>query len=141
MNAYLDDGNTPNAMPRNTLVGIGLLAIVAVAMLLWPILGRPPYAYYLPLKWVVVAASVTSAWAVFVLNRAFLPLAVLLIASGGVELLASMRRADWFMFNVASIVLLVLAAAVLLWTAILSRNSREPKPDSTQENPWPPRNC
>jgi len=62
-------------------------------------------------------------------------LTVLLVASGAVESLAKMRRADWFPFNVASIVLLVLAAGILLWTAKVSRNSREPIPESSHGKP------
>jgi len=128
MNVHLEGDNNPNTMSRNTLIGIGLLAVVAAVMLLWPILGRPPYAYYMPLKWVVATASGASAWAVFVLNRAFLPLTVLLVASGAVELLAKMRRADWFIFNVASIALLVIAAVILLWTVTVNNNVRDGKP-------------
>jgi hypothetical protein len=101
-------------LSRSTLVGIGLSCLVAVAMLAWPLFGEPPYGFYAPMKWVVAFASGAGAWAVWQFSRAWLPLSVLLVASGGVEFFGKMRRDEWVPFNWASIVLLTVAGLLLL---------------------------
>jgi hypothetical protein len=97
---------------RPTLLGIGLSCLAAAAMIAWPLFGNPPYGFYAPMKWVVAFASGAGAWAVWSVSKALLPLCVLLVASGGVELLGKMRREQWVPFNWASLVLLGLASVV-----------------------------
>ncbi len=103
---------------RASLVGCGLSALIASSMLAWPLFGNPPYGFYEPMKWVVAFASCAGAWAVWNISRAFLPLSVLLVASGGVELLGKMRREEWVPFNWASLILLVCAGIVCLVAAM-----------------------
>lgn len=114
-------------MTRANLVGIGLSCLVAAALLGWPLFGNPPYGFYAPMKWVVAFATGAGAWAAWSVYKVFLPLSVLLVASGGVNLLSKMRRADWIPFNWASLVLLVLAAIVCF--AAAARFAEPKKPD------------
>jgi hypothetical protein len=83
-------------------------------MLAWPLFGEPPYGFYAPMKWVVAFASGAGAWVVWHTSKAWMPLAVLLVASGGVELFGKMRRAEWVPFNWASLILLVVAGVFCL---------------------------
>jgi hypothetical protein len=81
-------------------------------MLAWPLFGEPPYGFYAPMKWVVAFASGAGAWAVWQLSRAWMPLSVLLVASGGVEFFGKMRRDEWVPFSWASMALLAACAVV-----------------------------
>lgn len=120
-----------------TLAGIAVTSLIAAAMLAWPLFGNPPYGFYAPMKWVVAFASGAGAWATWSLSKALLPLSVLLVASGGVELFGKMRRHDWVPFNWASLVLLGLAAVVCLVAAARFRentaSSREDEATSPQD--------
>jgi hypothetical protein len=86
-------------------------------MLVWPLLGNPPYGFYAPMKWVVAFASCAGAWAAWEISRALLPLSVVLVASGGLEFFGKMRRQQWVPFNWASLLLLALAASICLIAA------------------------
>lgn len=99
------------------LAGIGATCLIGAAMLAWVLFGNPPYGFYAPMKWVVAFAACAGAWAVWNVSKAFLPLCVLLVASGGVELLGKMRRHEWLPFNWASFVLLTAAAVVCVFGA------------------------
>ena len=94
-------------------------------MLAWPMFGEPPYGFYAPMKWVVAFASVAGAWVVWQTSKAWLPLAVLLVASGGVEFFGKMRREEWVPFNWASMVLLAAAAIFCLRAARRSPKSEQ----------------
>jgi hypothetical protein len=107
---------------RSSLVGIGLSCLVAAAMLAWPLFGDPPYGFYAPMKWVVAFASGAGAWVVWQFSKAWMPLSVLLVASGGVEFFGKMRRAEWVPFNWASMILLTVAGLLLLFQ---SRKARQ----------------
>lgn len=100
------------------LAGIGATCLLGVAMLSWPLLGNPPHGFYAPMKWIVAFASVAGAWAVCSISKAFLPLSVLLVAGGGLELVGRMRREEWVPFNLASVILLTLGAAVCFRAAV-----------------------
>jgi hypothetical protein len=115
-------------MDRAKLVGVGLSCFVAGAMLAWPLLGNPPYGFFAPMKWVVAFASCAGAWAVWNVSKALLPLSVLLVASGGVELLGKMHRKDWVPFNWASLVLLALAAIVCFVAVMRNQPGKEELP-------------
>lgn len=99
-------------MQRSGYLGIGFSCLVAAAMLAWPLFGNPPYGFYAPMKWVVAFASGAGAWAAWSFSKALLALSVLLVASGGIELLGKMRRNDWVPFNWASLILLAIGAIV-----------------------------
>jgi hypothetical protein len=86
--------------------------MAAAAMLTWPLFGNPPYGFYAPMKWVVAFSSGAGAWAGWSRSKALLPLCVLLVASGGLELFGKMRREHWTPFNWASLILLALAAII-----------------------------
>jgi peptidoglycan/LPS O-acetylase OafA/YrhL len=111
-------------MQRSSLIGVGLVCLLASGMLSWPLFGNPPYGFYAPMKWVVAFASGVGAWTMWNVSKALLPLSVLLVASGGVELFGKMRREQWVPFNWASLVLLVLAGVIALAAA-----ARAPKGD------------
>lgn len=64
------------------------------------------------MKWVVAFASGAGAWAVWQTSKAWMPLAVLLVASGGVEFFGRMRREEWVPFSWASLVLLTTCAVI-----------------------------
>lgn len=100
------------------LAGIGVTCLLAAAMIMWPLLGNPPYGFYAPMKWVVAFGSGAGAWAVLSISKALLPLSVLLVASGGVEILGKMHREQWAPFNWASVILLTLGAAVCFVAAV-----------------------
>jgi len=86
-------------------------------MLAWPLFGNPPHGFYPPMKWIVAFASGAGAWAAWSVSKALLPLSLLLVASGGLELFGKMRRADWVPFNRASLILLGIAAGVCFFSA------------------------
>lgn len=116
-------------LTRATLIGIGLSCLVAAAMLAWPLFGNPPYGFYAPMKWVVAFASGAGAWAAWTVSKALLPLSVLLVASGGLELLGKMRREQWVPFNWASLVLLGIGAVACF---IAAGRREEPGEESNQ---------
>jgi len=97
-------------------------------MLAWPLFGEPPYGFYAPMKWVVAFASGAGAWAVWQFSKAWMPLSVLLVASGGVEFFGKMRRDEWVPFNWASMVLLTICAVACLFVAS-KRPEAEASPD------------
>ncbi|MEI6513271.1 MAG: hypothetical protein WCO51_08365, partial [bacterium] len=61
-------------MARDWLLGILGLAFLAVVMLLYAIYGRPPYAYFQLLRYVVAGTSGLGAWALFRISRIFIPI-------------------------------------------------------------------
>ena len=109
------------------LKGILLACILSIAMLSWPLLGEPPYAYYSVMKVVVAGSSFAGAWAVYQHRPWLLPLSFLLAGTGLVELLGKMQREQWVPINQASIVLLLVTGVVctLNLKASSSRSSRQ----------------
>ena len=114
---------------RQALAGIATTCLIAAAMLAWPLFGSPPYGFFAPMKWVVAFASGAGAWAAWSVSKALLPLSVLLVASGGVELFGKMRRTDWVPFNWASVILLSLCCVICIVSA-----ARQPS-DNAGSNP------
>ena len=117
------------AITRSAFTGIGFSCLLAGVMVACPLFGNPPYGFYYLMKWVVAFASCAGAWAAWEISRALLPLSVLLVASGGLELFGKMRRHQWVPFNWASLVLLTLAAAVCIVVAV-RQSQRATKPES-----------
>jgi hypothetical protein len=107
----------------HVLAGIGATCLIAGAMLAWPLFGSPPYGFFAPMKWVVAFASASGAWAAWSISKALLPLSVLLVASGGLELFGKMRRADWVPFNWASLILLLITTVICLVAAVRWKES------------------
>jgi hypothetical protein len=105
-------------------IGVGLSCALAAAMLAWPVFGSPPYGYFGAMKLVVALVSVLGALTLYQMNKLFLPLCILLVASGGIELFGKMRREEWAPFNWAGLSVLAIASAICIFAR--SRGLIEP---------------
>lgn len=103
-------------MDKATKGGMVLLDLAAIAMLLYALLGDPPYSFFSILKLVVSAACGVTAAMLWRSSKWFLPLCVVLLALGWVELTGKMRRSDWVPYNWATVGALVVAGAATLAT-------------------------
>ena len=102
--------------------GLPILNVVAIVMLMVAVYGDPPYGFFLALKWVVVGACGLSAWQLYSVKPGYIALALLLVASGGVQAFGSMRRDEWPPFNWATAILLGVSGVALLAVAARRRN-------------------
>jgi hypothetical protein len=94
--------------------GVVGVAVVCALMLLWPLLGHPPYAYYSFMKLAVAGGSVYLAYTIWELNVRFAPLCLLLLVSGGIHLFAKMRKNEWVPFNWGAVILFACAATLIV---------------------------
>lgn len=78
------------------------------------------------MKLVVAFASGIGAWTLWNVSKGLLPLSVLLAASGGLELLGKMRRAEWVPFNWGSLIMLCVAGVISLVAAGRSCHPKDP---------------
>ncbi|MEI6513925.1 MAG: hypothetical protein WCO51_11730 [bacterium] len=113
---------------RDWLLGILGLAFLSVVMLLYAIYGRPPYAYFQLLRYVVAGASGLGAWALFKISRIFIPLSCLLVGMGIVFVTTSMRRNQWLVFDWSAFAMFALLIVILLINLI--RNFKSDTKDS-----------
>ena len=98
---------------RNLKIGVIGASLVAISMLLYALLGRPPYAFYGLLRWGVAFACGISAWLLFDINKRNLPVCIVLAFLAGVFLVGKMHRADWAFFDWSAIGSLLIAMVVL----------------------------
>ena len=101
-------------MTRDWKVGICGLAVVAIALLLYALFGRPPYAFFSALKWTVAASAALGAWTLYTESKRYLPVSVCLLIIGGIHLFGRMRRHQWVSFNWIAVASLFVLVAILL---------------------------
>ena len=86
-------------MSRDWIVGVVGLCTLGELLLLYALIGNPPYPIYSALKVTVVPATGTGAWALFEQSKRYLPISIGLLLIGGIHLFDKMRRRDWATFN------------------------------------------
>jgi hypothetical protein len=101
-------------MSRDLTIGIVGIGLVAQLLLVYALFGNPPYALYSVLKVAVAVATATSAGALYVLSKRYLPISFGLVLIGGIHLFGKMRRLEWVPFNWAGVVGLALAVVILM---------------------------
>jgi hypothetical protein len=107
---------------REMMLGAAGVSLVCILMLLWPLLGRPPYGFFTILKLSVALGSGYAAYSLWNMSQKFAPLCLLLVGSGALHLFAKMRRPDWFPFNLAAILLFALSTSIILFTCAAGNN-------------------
>lgn len=91
------------------------VSVVCVFLLLCPLLGDPPYAFYLVLRVCVALGSGYVASILWGESRVYAPLCFLLIASGGLHFLARMHREEWATFNGVAVLLFIVSAVAMVY--------------------------
>jgi len=97
---------------RNLKIGIIGASLLAVAMLLYGLLGRPPYAFFGLLRCAVAFACGLAAWSLFDVSKRYLPVCLVLALLAGVFLVGKMHRADWAFFDWCATACLLVAVMV-----------------------------
>jgi hypothetical protein len=94
-----------------------------IVMLLWAILGHPPYGFFTALKFSVATVSVVGAWAVFQIHKMLFPLSGSLCILAMIFLFGHMKREDWLIFDWIGVGLLGLLLFSLLYSLFLKKQS------------------
>jgi len=97
------------------------VALLCASMILWPLLGNPPYAYYALMKFCVAAGCAYLIAILWRLSPLFAPLMLMAGGVAAVEVFGKMRRAQWVPINWAQIAALVVIALALTIYAIVKR--------------------
>lgn len=90
------------------------VAVVCSVLLLWALMGTPPYAFFTALKWAVAISNVYVVWVLFKQSRALAPICLVLLTLALIHMFGRMRREEWAFFNWSEIAALAVAALVLL---------------------------
>ena len=101
-------------MTKDWKIGICGMSLVAIALLVYALFGRPPYAFFSALKWTVAASAALGAWALYTESKRYLPVSAWLLLIGGIHLFGRMRRHQWASFNWMAAGTLVVLVLILL---------------------------
>lgn len=104
----------PEAVTTEWKIGIAGAGVVVAGMLVFAIYGKPAYAFYGPLKCAVVVVACLGCWALITMSKRFLPVTLCLGLIGLVQLAGKMRKHDWFYFDWAALILMLVLVGIML---------------------------
>ena len=109
---------------KRLYIGVAGFALIAALLALRAVLdehllyifvpGELSHAYYEPMKWTVVVGCALSMWALTTWSKLTFPLCAALFYVSIVHALSSMRKHEWYPFNVAAVCTLLIAAILLM---------------------------
>ena len=91
-------------------------------MLAYALYGKPAHAFYSPMKWAVAVVAGIGCWALLAISKRYLPLAFCLGFVGVVHLVGRMHKRDWFPYDWAALVLMLILAGIMTADAMLRRH-------------------
>jgi hypothetical protein len=91
-----------------------MVNVVAIAALMWAIVGEPPYGFFGYLQLLVPVACVWSARKAYEVSPWLTPLSAGLAGVAFVEFTGKMRREQWLPWNWAGVGLLAVASIAIV---------------------------
>ena len=119
-------------LERSTTGAILGLSLLGAGMLLWPLLGNPPYGYYSPMNIIVPVIAALGAWACFLYSRWLSPVSLALLGLALLHMGKKMRKEQWAPFNWVGVALFGFVALIMLF-GLLGRIEKEPLTEQHQE--------
>jgi hypothetical protein len=101
-------------MTRDWKIGVCGVALVALVLLVYALFGRPAYPFFAMLRYTVAASIALGAWALYIENKRYLPLALVLLLLTGIHLFGGMGRSEWVKYDWSAAIALIVLAVILL---------------------------
>lgn len=97
----------------SSALSAGACLVLVSCMLLWALLGNPPYPFYQFMRWSVAGTCLYAGYVVFQLHRAFAPVSVVLLGEAGTYIVGNFKRQDWELVNLATLIVMLLTIVSL----------------------------
>jgi len=108
---------------KGNRLGVAGIALVVALMVLWAIVGHPPYSYYSVMKLAVAVGSGFAAYSLWRITPLLAPFSFILLAIAMLHVFGQMRRHEWLPFNWAAVMALTVTAILLAVSCLTKKIS------------------